>query len=152
MFRTIATKIVPAAAILAAVGAATLGAAPAQAATLDSVGSSGSTGMTLHITNDSNDTMHVISASNPYGHWQDRAVDIPAHTSANVSDYSNNIEGSDIDVTYQMPDGTQVEVQGVVPLAGSNSVSATSSTNHYTATSQYVSGYHPTFNVDVQGA
>lgn len=153
MFRTIATKIAPAAALLATIGVATLGATPAQAATVDTnVGSSGSTGMTLHITNDSNETMHVTSASNPYGHWQDRATDIPAHSSANVSDYSNNIEGAEIDLTYQMPNGTQIQVDGIVPLAGSNSVSASSSTTSYTATGQYASGYHPTFDVDVANA
>lgn len=153
MFRTIATKIAPAAAILATIGVATLTATPAQAATLDTnLSSSGSTSMTLHITNDSNETMHLTNASNPYGHWQNRATDIPAHSSANVSDYSNNIEGSDIDLTYQMPNGTQIEVQGLVPLAGSNSVSATSSTTSSTTTSQYASGYHPTFNVDITNA
>ena len=108
--------------------------------------------MTLHITNDSNETMTLTNASNPYGHWQNQAVDIPAHTTKNVSDYSNNIEGSEIDLTYAMPDGTQITIQGLVPLAGSNSVTATSSTTHFTTTAPYTGGYHPTYNVDIADA
>ena len=165
MFRTITTKIcttvIPAAAMLAAVGAASvLGAGPAAAATVDTSpasqavlsSSQGTTGMTLHVVNNSNETMTLTSASNPYGHWQQRATDIPAHTAIDVSDYSNNIEGSEIDLTYQMPDGTQIEVQGLVPFAGSNSATGTSSTSHFTAVGHYASGNHPTLEVDVADA
>ena len=161
MFRTLTTKIIPAAAMLAAVGAASvLGAGPAAAATVDTSpapqavlsSSQGSTGMTLHVVNDSNETMTLTSATNPYGSWQQRAVDIPAHTAKDVSDYSNNIEGSEIDLTYSMPDGTQIQVQGLVPLAGSNSVSAYSNTSHFTAVGHYAGGYHPTLEVDVADA
>jgi hypothetical protein len=159
MFRTLTTKltttVLPAAAVLAAVGAASvLGAGTAAAATPDAMltSSQGSTGMTVHVVNNSNETMTVTSSSNPYGHWQDQATDIAPHTAKDVSDYSNNIEGSEIDLTYQMPDGTQINVQGLVPLAGSNSVTASSSTTHFTAVGHYASGYHPTFEVDVADA
>jgi len=159
MFATITTKfcttVVPAAAMLVAVGAASvLGAGPAAAATPEAMLSSsqGTTGMVLHVVNNSNEAMTLTSASNPYGHWQERAVDIPAHTAKDVSDYSNNIEGSEIDLTYQMPDGTQIQVQGLVPLASSNSVTASSTSTHFTATGHYASGNHPTLEVDIADA
>lgn len=164
MFNTFTTKlatVIPAAAVVAAVGAASvLGAGTAAAATVDTSpapqavlsSSQGSSGMTLHVVNNSNETMKVISASNPYGSWQDRAVDIPAHTAANVSDYSSNINGADISLTYQMPDGTMIHMQGLVPLVGKNSVSAYTNTTHFTAKSFYDSGYHPTFEVDIADA
>ncbi|WP_432571666.1 hypothetical protein [Kineococcus sp. SYSU DK005] len=114
----------------------------------------GSTGMTIVFDNNSDQPLTLVSATNPYGHWQDRAPQtIPAHTTGvSISDYSNNIEGSEIDVTYALPDGSQVTFQGLVPLAGSDSISGSTTSPAYVLHGQSDAGFHPTYHFQLANA
>ncbi len=82
----LATTVLPAAAVLAAAGVTSvLGAGSAAAAT---------SAESVHVVNNSNETMTVTSASKPYGHWQDRAAEIARHTANNLSNSRNWINGN----------------------------------------------------------
>ncbi|WP_432571673.1 hypothetical protein [Kineococcus sp. SYSU DK005] len=134
--------------------AATPAHAPVQASTVRGAQVQGSTGMTIKFDNNTDQTLTLVSASNPYGHWQDRAPQtIAAHTTGvSISDYSNNIEGSEIDVTYALPDGSQVTFQGLVPLAGSDSISGSTTNPAYVLHGQSDAGFHPTYHFQLGNA
>ncbi|WP_432565170.1 hypothetical protein [Kineococcus sp. SYSU DK003] len=147
------------AAALLGTGAAANAATPAQSSTTavaatSSAGagngsqSTHSTAMTINLANNTDQDLTLVSSSNPYGSWKTPAPQtIKAHTTGTMSDTSSNIEGAQIDATYALPDGTQVSIQGLVPLVGSNGVSgSTTNPAAYTLHGQSASGWSPTFN------
>lgn len=139
--------------VLVGIGSA-LGAGPAAAATLPATpsASKGTSSIKVYITNNSNEMMTLTSAKNPYGHWQDRAKDVPAHTVTDVSDYSTNVEGAEIDLIYLMPDGTQITLDSAVPELVENTFSGDSTTDHYTVNNPSATGWHPTVSFVVADA
>ncbi|GAA2009014.1 hypothetical protein J2S58_002091 [Nakamurella flavida] len=129
-------------------------AAPVAQLSVSPIQSHGSTGITMIIDNTSGTDLTLDGVSNPYGHLQDRPAQVlRAHTSTTVSDYSDSGEGAQLDVTYSTPNGGTVDFYATVPLAGSNSATATSLDPALTATTlQAGTGWHPTDEFTVAAA
>ena len=77
----------------------------------------GTWALTENITNNSGQDLTLYSATNDYGHWQQRPVNLPNGASETVSSYNDSphVNATDeIDLTYTLPNGDYVQFDGVV--------------------------------------
>lgn len=106
-------------------------------------------GLTMRIANNTDQTMTLVSAQNPYGHWQKRAVDIPPHTTITVSNESWNANGAILHVTYRLDDGTTITMSGYDQPTVNSVDSQSSNPQLHSAVGSIDHGLHPTATFDV---
>ncbi len=77
----------------------------------------GTWALTENITNNSGQDLTLYSATNDFGHWQKRPVNLPKGATETVSSYNDSphVNATDeIDLTYTLPNGDFVQFDGVV--------------------------------------
>jgi hypothetical protein len=105
----------------------------------------------MTITNNTDQPLTLHTADNPYGHWQDRATNLGAYASETVSDYSDNIAGASIALTYTLPDGSTVTFAGSAPVEPPQAGATGSTTDHgYTVDANGSTGFavHDTYSLN----
>ena len=126
----------------------------AQAATVSSAGSVGTdkaTQVTMSITNDTDETLNLTSAtsSGSGNHWQQRPTTLAPGGYEAVSNYAAG--DAEISLTYESAvTHTVYNLHSETPLVGKNSSSGTSSNTSYAVNYTPGSGYDPTdiFSMD----
>jgi len=115
------------------------------------VGADKATQVTMSITNDTDETLNLTSAtsSGTGNHWQQRPTTLAPGGYEEVSNYAAG--DAEISLTYiSSVTQTVYTLHSETPLAGKNSSSGTSSSTSYTVNSSTGSGYDPTdiFSMD----
>ena len=155
------------AAVITLTSAGLANAAPVPAGTASQIGASttsspanyqGTWALTETITNNSGQDLTLYSASNDYGHWQQRPVNLPKGASETVSSYNDSphVNATDeIDLTYTLPDGDYVQFDGIVMstpiwnctwtnVTDENEVGVTASITHLDHATATIDITHPT--------
>ncbi|MFC6712663.1 hypothetical protein [Branchiibius cervicis] len=117
------------------------GAGAASAARLPE-GSSGTTSISWTIVNTTGVNLTLATASNPYGHWQKRPVNLASGQSETISDYSDNIAGAELKVTYTEPTGQRITMTLTDPIAGDDTLTGSSNDSTIGFDNSLNHGYH----------
>lgn len=134
MFHTLVSRTVATTALTAllCLGVAGVAAAATPSAARGGLHTDATTGVRMSIANATKQTLNLSSSSNPYGHWQQRPLDLSPGQREIVSDYSDNVEGAQITLDYTAAgSGATYTFTGTTPLIGDDSTAATSSDPSY---------------------
>lgn len=122
--RSTSRRIALAAAVPLSAALLVAGSGAANATTLPA--SSGMITMSWYIHNTTGMNLTLTSANNPYGHWQQRPVDLAPGQDEVVSDESNNVHGAQLKLTYAEPDGHTMTMTMTDPGLGEDTVQGSS--------------------------
>ena len=115
------------------------------------LGADEATQVHMSITNSTNETLNLTSASDSGGsvHWQGRATDLAPGQNETVNVYAAT--DAQINLSYTgASTGAVFQLMGKTPTVGSNEATGSSSTTSYTVQTSAGSGYNPTDKYTIQ--
>ena len=101
----------------------------------------------MTISNDTEQTIHLEGADNPYGQWmQSPRQSLAPHETEIVTAYNQDPRGLTVDVVYSTPDGGQAVFMANDYPQFDTDGTRTTDPDHYFISS-YIDGYYPNLSV-----